>query len=153
MRRLTVFLAVLAALLVTPAMGAASTQITLLHVNDTHSHLAPFGPKDASLNGTVGGLTKAASVIAAEKARNPAALFVHGGDLMHGDLFFNEYLGVPELQLLQSLGLDAMVLGNHEFDLGPDFLTAVLAATWPAGGNFPILSTNLDLTGYPVLAN
>jgi 2',3'-cyclic-nucleotide 2'-phosphodiesterase (5'-nucleotidase family) len=72
---------------------------------------------------------------------------------MHGDLFFNEYLGVPELQLLQSLGLDAMVLGNHEFDFGPDFLTAVLNATWPSGGNFPILSTNLDLSGYPVLGN
>ena len=101
----------------------------------------------------MGGLSKAASIIAAEKAKDPAAVFVHGGDLMHGDPFFNEFLGVAELQLLQSLGLDVMVLGNHEFDLGPDFLTAVLAATWPVGDNFPILSTNLDLSGYPVLAN
>jgi 5'-nucleotidase len=141
----------LTALIIATTVGATPTEIILLHVNDTHSHLAPFGPKDASLNGTVGGLSKAASVIAAEKAKNPASLFVHGGDLMHGDLFFNEYLGVAELQLLQSLGLDAMVLGNHEFDLGPDFLAAVLSATWPAGGNFPILSTNLDLSGYPLL--
>jgi len=143
----------LTALLVASAAYGAPAQVTLLHVNDTHSHLAPFGSKDLRLNGTVGGLSKAASVIAAEKARDPSALFVHGGDLMHGDFFFNEYLGVAELQLLQSLGLDAMVLGNHEFDLGPDFLAAVLDATWPAGGNFPILSTNLDLSGYPVLAN
>ena len=141
------------ALLFSAVAAAAPTRITILHVNDTHSHLAPFGPKDAHLNGTVGGLSKAASVIAEEKRREPSALFVHGGDLMHGDLFFNEYLGVAELQLLQSLGLDVMVLGNHEFDLGPDFLTAVLGATWPAGGNFPILSTNLDLSGYPALAN
>ena len=141
------------ALLVASAAYGAPAQITLLHVNDTHSHLAPFGSKDLRLNGTVGGLDKAASVVAAEKARDPSALFVHGGDLMHGDFFFDEYLGVAELRLLESLGLDAMVLGNHEFDLGPDFLAAVLAATWPAGGNFPILSTNLDLSGYPVLAN
>ncbi|HUJ26275.1 MAG TPA: bifunctional UDP-sugar hydrolase/5'-nucleotidase [Myxococcales bacterium] len=143
----------LAALLVARLAGAAPTQITLLHVNDTHSHLAPFGPKNLQLSGTVGGLTKAASIIAAERAADPSALFVHGGDLMHGDFFFTEYLGVPELQLLQALGLDAMVLGNHEFDFGPDFLAAVLNAAWPAGGNFPILSTNLDLTAYPLLAN
>ena len=142
-----------AALLLASVAGAEPAEITLLHVNDTHSHLAPFGVKDKNLNGTIGGLTKAASIIAAEKAQNPSALFVHGGDLMHGDFFFNEYLGGAELQLLQSLGLDAMVLGNHEFDLGPDFLAAVLGGTWPAGGNFPILSTNLDLSGYPLLAN
>ena len=102
----------LAALLVARLAGAAPTQITLLHVNDTHSHLAPFGPKNLQLSGTVGGLTKAASIIAAERAADPSALFVHGGDLMHGDFFFTEYLGVPELQLLQALGLDAMVLGT-----------------------------------------
>ncbi|HEY6035288.1 MAG TPA: metallophosphoesterase, partial [Kofleriaceae bacterium] len=135
------------------ASDAAPTEITLLHVNDTHSKLAPFGPKDLRLDGTIGGLTKAASVIAAAKAEDPSALFVHGGDFMHGDFFFNDYLGVAELQLLQSLGLDVMVLGNHEFDFGPDFLTAVLSATWPTGDNFPILSTNLDLTSYPVLGN
>lgn len=143
----------LAALLLASTAGAEPKQVTLLHVNDTHSHLAPYGPKDLRLNGTVGGLSKAASVIAAEKAQNPSTIFVHGGDFMHGDLFFNEYLGVAELQLLQSLGLDVMVLGNHEFDFGPDYLTAILNATWPAGGNVPILSTNLDLSEYPVLAN
>jgi 2',3'-cyclic-nucleotide 2'-phosphodiesterase (5'-nucleotidase family) len=153
MRTSRKYFGMLAVLLLGGAAAAAPAEITLLHVNDTHSHLAPYGPKDLRLNGTLGGLTKAASVIAALKAENPSALFVHGGDLMHGDLYFNEYLGVAELQLLQSLGLDVMVLGNHEFDLGPDFLSAVLAATWPAGGNFPILSTNLDLTGYPLLAS
>ncbi|HSN27749.1 MAG TPA: metallophosphoesterase, partial [Kofleriaceae bacterium] len=74
--------------------------ITLLHVNDTHSHLASWGPKDWKLDGRLGGLTKAASLVAREKALDPNALFVHAGDLFHGDLFFNEYLGVPELLLL-----------------------------------------------------
>lgn len=153
MKKSFAVLAVLAGLLIVTAVGAAPTKITLLHVNDTHSHLAPFGPKDLNLNGTLGGLSKAASVIVAEKASKPSAIFVHGGDFMHGDFFFNEYLGVAELELLQALGLDVMVLGNHEFDLGPDFLSEVLSATWPTGGNFPILSTNLVLTKYPVLGN
>lgn len=144
---------VLAALLLGAPAGA--TEITLLHVNDTHSHLAPWGPKDLRLRPMLGGLSKAATIIAAEKAADPSALFIHGGDIMQGDFFFSEYLGVYELRLLQQLGLDVMALGNHEFVLGPDFLTAVLNATWPTGGNFPILSTNLDLTDprVQVLAN
>jgi 5'-nucleotidase/UDP-sugar diphosphatase len=128
-------------------------QITLLHVNDTHSHLDAWGSKDANLDGTLGGLPRAATIIAGEKATNPGALFVHGGDFMDGDFFFNEYLGVDELELLQSIGLDALVLGNHEFAFGPGFLKTVLDDTWPGGaGHVPVLGTNLDLTGYPELA-
>jgi len=152
MRKITVVLVVLAALIIATVVGATSTQITLLHVSDTDSHLAPFGPKDAALNAKMGGLTKAASVIVAEKAKNPAALFVHGGDFMHGDFFFNEYLSVPELQLLQSIGLDVLAVGNHEFRFGPDLFAGVLDATWPGGaGSVSIVGTNLDLSGYPVL--
>jgi 5'-nucleotidase / UDP-sugar diphosphatase len=153
---IAVLVAVLA-LAVLPTSGpgavAAPQQVTLLHVNDTHSHLAAWGPKDANLDGTLGGSPKAAAIVASEKAADPNALFVHSGDFMNGDLFFNEYLGVPELQLLKSIGLDALVLGNNEFLFGPSFLKNVLNVTWPGGaGRVPILGTNLVLTGYPSLA-
>jgi 5'-nucleotidase/UDP-sugar diphosphatase len=147
------FLTVLAVfgllLFVTPPATAQPVQITLLHINDTHSHLAAWGPKDANLDGTLGGLPKAAWIVAAERATDPQALFVHAGDIMDGDVFFNEYLGVPELQLLKSIGLDALVLGNHEFRFGPDFLVSVLQAAWPSGG-VPILGTNIDPQGHPL---
>jgi len=137
--------------LVTPrVLFARSTTITVLHVNDTHSHLDAFGPKDRHLDGTLGGLGKAASVINYLKATNPNVLFLHAGDLMHGDFMFQEYFGVPELQMLQQMGLDAMTSGNHEWDFGPDFLTSALSSAFPHGG-FPILSANIDLTGYPPL--
>jgi 5'-nucleotidase len=127
-------------------LAAQTGQITLLHVSDTHSHLAAWGPKDGNLDGTLGGIAKAAFLVAAEKAADPNALFVHAGDLMEGDFFFNEYLGVAELQLLKSIGLDAFVLGNHEFRFGPEFLAEVLQAAWtvPAAG-VPILGTNLQI--------
>ncbi len=141
---------VLLFLLLTLAAFAAAQQITLLHVNDTHSHLDAWGPKDANMDGTLGGLAKASTVIMSEKVADPQALFVHAGDLIHGDPFFNQYLGVPELQMLQGLGITAMAVGNHEFQYGPAFLSAVLNA---AGTTFPLVSSNLDLTGYPVLGN
>jgi hypothetical protein len=101
-------------LFVTPPATAQPVQITLLHINDTHSHLAAWGHKDTNLDGTLGGLPKAAWIVAAERATDPQALFVHAGDIMDGDVFFNEYLGVPELQLLKSIGLDAVHVGGHK---------------------------------------
>src|SRR5512136_270415 len=127
MKRFTIFVLVLGLLLGSPT-ACAPQQVTLLHVNDTHSHLAAWGPKDANLDGTLGGLPKAAAIVAEEKATDPNALFVQAGDFMNGDLFFNEHLGVPELVLLKSIGLDALVLGNRDFQFGPDFLKSVLDA-------------------------
>ncbi len=128
------------------ALPAAGQQVTLLHIGDTHSHLAAWGPKDAALDGTLGGLPKAAAVVAAARAADPMALFVHAGDFMEGDLFFNEYFGVPELRILKDLGLDAMAIGNHEFRFKPAFLAQVFQTAW--GGPGPaVLGTNIDPHG------
>ena len=132
----------------TPSL-AQSGQITLLHISDTHSHLAAWGPKDANLDGTLGGLPKAAMLITTEKAADPKAVLVHAGDYMDGDLFFAQYMGVPELQILKSIGLDALVLGNHDFAFGPDFQLLILQSAW-YDGDLPILGTNLDPTGHPL---
>jgi 2',3'-cyclic-nucleotide 2'-phosphodiesterase (5'-nucleotidase family) len=150
MKRLTAFVVVGLGLVFGAGApsAVAQQQVTLLHVNDTHSHLAAWGPKDANLHGTLGGLPKAAAIIADEKARDADALFVHAGDFMNGDLFFNEHLGVPELQLLRSIGLDAMVLGNRDFQLGSPLLESAVASAWADGG-VPILGTNLDLSNSP----
>jgi len=142
-----------AALLFVPArtLGAPTT-ITILHVNDTHSHLEAVGPKDANLDGTLGGLAKAATVIATLKASEANALFVHAGDLFNGDAYFAAGIGpggtpalsVPEMQLLAQLGLDVLTLGNHEFGLGTDALAAVLFAAFQGGGP-SVLTANVDI--------
>lgn len=129
---------------------AQGTTITLLHVNDTHSHLDAFGPKDANLNGTLGGIARAATVIGTVKATEPNVLLLHAGDLFQGDPFFNTYFGVPEFQLMLQLGFDAMAVGNHEFGYGPGLLNDVLTTAF-AGGSFPLLSANLDMSGFPDL--
>lgn len=116
--------------------------ITVLHVNDTHSHLDSFGPKDAHLEGTSGGLVKAATVIGELRVTEPNVLLLHGGDAFHGDFFFNAYLDVPEFLILKQLGVDAMAVGNHEFDLTP----AGLAGALQQVGDFPLTSANLDFS-------
>lgn len=144
-------------LLLTALATSASAQqppkrITVLHLNDTHSHLSPFGPKDRNLDGTIGGHARLATALASERAKAPSALFVHAGDVFDGSPHFSVELGVAELRLLAVLGLDVMVQGNHELSYGPDFLARVLATVFPRGTPFPIVTTNLDVTNVPALA-
>jgi 5'-nucleotidase len=129
---------------------AQSTSITIAHLADTHSWLDAYGPKGRDLRPHFGGIARAATVLDDLRSRSPNLLVLHAGDFMHGTEFFNAYFGVPELQILQGLGVDAMALGNHEFDFGPDFLTSVLSQL---DGLFPVLGANLDLSGYPALTS
>jgi len=131
--------------------------ITLLHLNDTHSHLDAYGPKDAALNGTIGGVAKAATYIGMTKMTEPNVLVLHAGDAFVGDLFFNKYFGIPELRMLSMLGVDAMTIGNHEFDFGPEYLQGFIEAAYfnPADPEvvpaIPLISANLDFTAFPTL--
>ncbi|MCL4810561.1 MAG: metallophosphoesterase, partial [Thermoanaerobaculia bacterium] len=122
-------------------LHSAGRTVTILHVADTHSHLDATGPRDASLSGTVGGLAKATTVLGRARAKDPAALLLHSGDVLQGDLFFNVYFGVPELKWMVAVGFDAMAVGNHEFDPGPWGLAGILATAFDEG-TVPLLSAN-----------
>ena len=118
--------------------------VTILHLNDTHSNLAPIGPRDASLQGSLGGIARAVTLIGMERMENPNALLLHAGDFSIGDLFYNRYFGVAELRILASIGCDAMTVGNHEFDLTPSTLMTALDSGF-VGGSFPMLCANINL--------
>ncbi|MFN7989565.1 MAG: 5'-nucleotidase C-terminal domain-containing protein [Thermoanaerobaculia bacterium] len=139
-------LVLLAGLAVAPSLAAADRTVTILHVSDTHSHLDATGSRDRSLEGTVGGIAKATTVLAAARAKDPDALLLHGGDVLQGDLFFNFTFGVPELQWMAAMRFDAMTVGNHEFDPGPETLAGILAQGF-AEGSVPLLSANAGNLG------
>jgi len=71
---------------------AHETVITILHVNDTHAHLDSFGPKNIHMEGELGGIARAATIINEVRATEPNVLLLHAGDISHGDLFFNKFL-------------------------------------------------------------
>ena len=121
--------------------------LTILHVNDSHSTLEAIGPRDRNLKGTLGGVSRVATLVGMTKMTEPNVLFLHAGDISIGDVFFNKYFQVPELQILGALGLDAMTLGNHEFDLGPEVLLGSLQYAFPNPADaFPLLSANIDFS-------
>ncbi|HSD65010.1 MAG TPA: 5'-nucleotidase C-terminal domain-containing protein [Ignavibacteriaceae bacterium] len=128
------------------------TEITILHLNDSHSTLASIGPRDQDLNGTLGGIARAASLIGYERTVDPDLLLLHAGDISIGDLFFNRYFQVPELTWMGMIGFDAMELGNHEFDLTPAALLGSLQAVFPdPAAAFPLLGANVDASAVPDL--
>ena len=121
--------------------------MTILHVNDSHSTLEAIGPRDANLKGTLGGVSRVATLVGMTKMTEPNVLFLHAGDISIGDLFFNKNFHVPELQILGALGVDAMTVGNHEFDLGPEALLGSLQYSFPVTTDaFPILTANVDFS-------
>ena len=112
MRRI---LSVAAALMVSSLMYAQD--LTVLHMNDTHSHIDP--QRSGEYIGRGGVIEQAAfidSVRVADGKRN--VLLLHAGDFGQGTSYFTELNGDIEIDVLNSLGFDVVCLGNHEFDNG-----------------------------------
>ncbi len=116
--------------------------LTLFHVNDTHSRVEP-----AMVSGKpFGGMARLSTLAQNVRKSEPNVLFLHAGDAFQGTLYYNVYKGTADGLLLSMLGIDAMALGNHEFDDGPEGL---MPFTRQVG--FPILCANIDFTGEPGL--
>jgi len=146
MKRYGILLVLGMALYAFSVVQAQPDTLTLLHVNDTHSHLLPYGPKDMAGNWTWGGMARVATLVGMTRMTEPNVMLFHSGDLFVGDFMFQEYVGVAELEIMKAIGYNAMELGNHEFDLYPSTLKYVLnQAGFPTQG-FPVLCANLDIT-------
>lgn len=120
-----------------PTGGTAQAQpakrFTILHTNDEHSEVIPYGPAiDFPDYPTTGGFSRIAHEIArirAEKAdAGEPVLTLSAGDISQGTVFSwleTQPGGHVELSLLQAMGYDAVALGNHDFDMGAGYRAAV----------------------------
>lgn len=147
--KLITFLTVI--LLSSNLLFSQSDTLTILYVNDSHSNLAPIGPRDNNLVAPYGGIARIASFIGYNKMKESHVLALHGGDFSIGDLFYNKYFGAAELQILNAIGLDAATVGNHEFDLTPSTFLAALKGSFAPPEGFPFVSSNLNLDAFPDL--
>jgi len=129
--------------------SAQSSKLTILHANDTHSTLFPFGPR-----AQFGGISRMSTLVKERRAAaGESVLAFHAGDVFVGSFEFNKYLGYPELKIMEGL-YNAMGLGNHEFDLGFEPLAGILSGALGSQGPVavPILCANLDTTDLPLAA-
>lgn len=138
--------ATLAAHLPLKAETRAVGRLTLLHTNDTHSRIDPFGPGSGNLTG-MGGIARRATLVKQIRRATPNVLLLDAGDVFQGTPYFNQYRGFLDFKLMSMCGYDAGTLGNHDFDLGVEGLVAAMAEA-----RFPFLNCNLDPKGAPALA-
>lgn len=111
---------------------SAPFRLHIYHIGDSHSYVLPskliasFGEENYQLS--VGGMNAIWYFMNKHESEYPNALRLHSGDFMTGNgLFFDKYKGSSDIRIMQDLGFDAVVGGNHEFDFGDQFLHDVLA--------------------------
>jgi 2',3'-cyclic-nucleotide 2'-phosphodiesterase (5'-nucleotidase family) len=136
--------------------------LTLLHNNDGESQLINAGGALTNVGG-VARFTTLAHKLKREALTGPLPAGLSRGAkrgvvmLSSGDNFlagpeFNASLqkGFPYYDsiAMRVIGYDAVTIGNHEFDFGPDVLANFILGVQPG---VPFLSANLDVSGEPAL--
>ncbi|HHS94230.1 MAG TPA: 2',3'-cyclic-nucleotide 2'-phosphodiesterase, partial [Rhodobacterales bacterium] len=139
-----------------PRNGApAKIALRLMATTDVHMHILPFdyGRQMPSLTT---GLARTASLIRAARAEAANALLFDNGDFLHGTALGDEIVkrvmaGGPSprgrhpiITAMKYIGVDAVTLGNHDFDHGVEFLGHVLTEA-----PFQVVTSNLSLTPVP----
>ena len=100
-------------------------KITILHTNDTHSHIDPF-PADHPKNPNMGGAARRAAIIESIRKEEKNVLLLDAGDIFQGTPYFNYYGGELEFKLMSMMQYDVATMGNHDFDNGIDGFYAQL---------------------------
>ena len=127
--------ALLIALAMPVAALADSDRIVILHTNDTHSIIDPYHETG------LGGVMRRKALIDSVRNNEPNVLLVDAGDVVQGSLYFTLFGGEVEQKVMNALGYDVQILGNHEFDNGMEPLR-----TYLEGLNADLITTNYDLT-------
>jgi 5'-nucleotidase len=124
--------------------AAANTTVTLIGFSDYHSHAVPLYSEGAT---DQGGVARTLAYLKARRADTPNLLVLSGGDTMNKGIptWSDEYQCV-EWPWFNGL-IDAMALGNHDFDYGQAAFQACAAKA-----AYPVLSANyVGPDGQPLL--
>ncbi len=147
-------LASCAVLAISASAAAADYTLTILHTNDFHSRIEPINkydsgckPEDNAAGKCFGGSARLMTAIAQARQRSNNSVLFDGGDQFQGSLFYTYYKGKVAAEMMNRMGYDAMTVGNHEFDDGPEVLRGFMDAV-----QFPVLMSNADVSGEEVLA-
>ncbi len=121
-------------------LSAEPIKLSIIHFNDPHAHYEPYTTKENPQ--PMGGFAKALTVIQRMRSENEAegrqTLTLMAGDLLTGTPFSMVFKGELGVKLMNNMGVQAMVVGNHEFDYGLANLLRIRDMM-----EFPLLSGNI----------
>ncbi|SDW60691.1 5'-nucleotidase [Ruegeria halocynthiae] len=151
----TRLLASAAILGMTAGMAAAEYKLTILHTNDFHSRFEPINKYDSGCSDEdntegkcFGGSARLVTAVEGARGRAENSILVDGGDQFQGSLFYTYYKGKVAAEFMNKLGYDAMTVGNHEFDDGPEVLRGFIDSV-----DFPVLMSNADIKDEELLTD
>lgn len=124
-------------LMVSAGVCAYAEKLVLLHTNDTHSLIEPDDKGR-------GGVVQRKAIIDSVRRADRNVMLIDAGDAVQGTLYFKFFKGDVEYPVMDMLGYDIRILGNHEFDNGLE----ELARYWK-GARTHRLSTNYDFSDTP----
>ncbi len=116
-----------------PVAGSQSTTLTFLHVNDVYEISPVYGQ---------GGFAELMTLLERERAGGKNTITTFGGDLISPSFLSSITKGTQMVALMNAIGLDIAVAGNHEYDYGPQ-----IAASRFAESEFPWLGANVLAKG------
>jgi len=115
----------------------AEFNLTLLHINDHHSHLDSL---TVDFDGDRMGLSTSGQVVRMHyagwdrlvsgfeylmeeaEAKGSSVMKLHAGDAMTGTSYFSLFRGMADAHMMSHVCFDAFEVGNHEFDTGDQTL-------------------------------
>ncbi len=120
----------------------APIPVTILFFNDLHGYLTPFEIKSEKGRQEAGGIARMAALIrdirAENSRKNVRTLVLVAGDILQGTPMSTVFRGEPDVECLNAMGVDAVTVGNHEFDFGLENFHKLQARA-----TFPFLSANI----------
>ncbi len=115
-----------------------AAEFTILHTSDVHGRLAPV-EHEGKIN--QGGLAKRVSFFKQMRAQEDNILILDSGDHFQGTIYYDLYGGKQGAALMKHEALDAMALGNHEFNADEAGLRELLKLN-----DTPTLSANIEFS-------
>ncbi|MDR2065224.1 MAG: bifunctional metallophosphatase/5'-nucleotidase [Prevotellaceae bacterium] len=105
------------------------TKIIILSTNDMHAMIDNYA--------------KVAAYIDNVRGENKNVLLLSAGDMFSGNPVVDKYddKGYPMIEIMNKIGYDYGIFGNHEFDYGQDFLAKRIEQA-----KFPLLCANMKVS-------
>lgn len=126
------------AVVLTVSLPLWAAEIVILHTNDVHSRLESHIPAEAEEE--QGGRVRLATLVDDIRAvyGKEAVILLDAGDSIHGLNVDNLFGGLPSIEVMNFMGYNAFVPGNHDFNYGQEVLLERVR-----DAKFPVLAANV----------
>jgi 5'-nucleotidase len=116
-------------LLPATACRSSDIELTIIHANDSHSHLDNI----ARLATVISGIREEAGI--------DNSILLDAGDICGGTAYYSLYQGQADSYFMEQLGYDAVCPGNHEFDDGIEFFSSFMESI-----DIPVVCANIGFS-------